>query len=77
MDVKLNAWNYRIIAIYAPHAGYTVHEFNICFDDLRKCVLEGQRNGRKCVIGGDFNTDLERMERGSFARVLVRNAFGE
>ena len=55
VDVKLNEWNYRVILVYIPHASYSVCEFNICFDNLCKCVLERQSNGRKFVVGGDFN----------------------
>ena len=71
VDVKLHGKGYRILAIYVPHAGYNVNEYEICLDDLRKCVLEGQRQGRKCMVGGDFNTELQRGWRGDRLRELL------
>ena len=71
MDVKLHGKDYRILAIYVPHAGYSVNEYENCLDDFRNCVLDGQRNGRKCMVGGDFNTDLLRGWRGDRLRELL------
>ena len=66
VDVRLYGKAHRILAIYVPYAGY--NEYEVCLGDFRKCVLGGQRGGRKCMIGGDFNTDIERGWRGDRLR---------
>ena len=41
VDLSMRERLYRIQFIYRTHGGYYVNDFNICFDDLRKSVLEG------------------------------------
>ena len=36
---------------FVPHAGYEVCCFDVCFDDLRKTVLDGQRKRLNCMVG--------------------------
>ena len=71
VDLTMHERLYRIQSIYIPHAGYHVNDFNICFDDLRKSVLEGQQIGRKCFIGGDFNAEMYRGWRGNRLREFI------
>ena len=65
VDLTLNERHYTILLIYAPRAGYSVNDFNSCFDDLRQLVLEGQKIRRECLVGGDFNSDVHRGWRGT------------
>jgi exonuclease III len=65
VDLVLSGTKYRIIAVYVPHAGYHVDYFTVCFDHLRKTLLDGQRKGMKCMLGGDFNTEQNRGWRGN------------
>ena len=57
VDLLLNGTKYRIISVYFPHAGYDTIYFTACVDHLRKTLFDGQRDGYKCMIGGDFNTE--------------------
>ena len=50
LDMFLLQRKYRIIAVYAPHAGYTVEAFNICFDSIRKVIRDGQQIGFMCSL---------------------------
>lgn len=43
VDLALNGTKYRVIAIYIPHVGCDISYFTICFDHLRKTVLDCQR----------------------------------
>ena len=63
-DIRISKCTYRFIAVYFLHAGYSLEDFEICFDDLRSKVLMGQRLGMKCMVGGDFNIELNRGWRG-------------
>ena len=71
VDLVLNGTKYRIIAVYIPHAGYNIDYFTVCFNYLRKAVLDGQRLGMRCMIGGDFNTERNRGWRGDRLEELV------
>ena len=57
-----------MVATYFPHGGYSVDNYNLCFDAVRKVVIDGQRIGRKCFVGGDFNTVLDVSWRGNRLR---------
>ena len=71
VDLLLHESKYRVIAIYVPHAGYQQIWFDECFDHLRTTVLEAQRKGMECMIGGDFNLEQHRGWRGDrFEEVL-------
>ena len=68
IDMKIFGRKYRIIAVYVPHQGYPVDDFASCFDHLRLTVLDAHREGMQCMLGGDFNTELERGWRGGCLR---------
>lgn len=59
-DIRIGTCTYRFIAVYFPHAGYALEEFETCIDNLRTNVLMGQRLGMKCMVGGDFNIEMNR-----------------
>ena len=64
-DLLINDRKYLIIAVYVPHGGYEQVHFDDCFDHIPQTVLEGQRLGMKCMMGGDFNIELHRGWRGT------------
>ena len=71
LDLSVNGRCYRFSAVYFPHAGYSWDAFNSCYDDLRSTVLEGQHLGRKCFVGGDFNSEMYRGIRGNRLREFL------
>ena len=75
VDLVLNGTKYRIVSVYIPHAGYDVNFFNMCFDHLRTTLSDGQQNGYRCMIGGDFNIVRHRGWRGDKLEELLC-AFG-
>ena len=62
---------FRMVATYFPHAGYSVDDYNMCFDAVRKTVIDGQQINHKCFVGGDFNTILNFGWRGNRLREFV------
>ena len=71
IDLLLGMYKYRFIAVYFPHAGYSLHDYNCCFDLLRQAILDGQRSGCRCMLGGDFNTVIHKGWRGDRLRELL------
>ena len=71
LDLQMHGYKYKIISIYMPHAGYPTESFNECLDDIRVAVLDGQRHGMRCLLGGDFNTELYRGWRGDRLQELL------
>ena len=65
----------RAIAVYAPHAGYPVEDFDTTFDQLRCVLQEGRNLKRRLVVGGDFNSRLNVGVRGA-ALENLSNTFG-
>ena len=43
LDFMINKMKARAVAVYLPHLGYAVSEFNDTFDQLRCVVDEGRR----------------------------------
>ena len=64
IDIRIAVCTYRFISVYFPHVGYSIEDYEICFNDLRTNVIMGQRLGMKCMVGGDFNIELNRGWRG-------------
>ena len=71
VDLVINDRKYRIVSVYVPHGGYDQIHFDTCFDHIRQTVLDGQRLGMKCMMGGDFNTELHRGWRGDRLEQLL------
>ena len=44
----------RIIAVYAPHAGYSQASLEDFYASLTLVTRNAQAQGRKVMIGGDF-----------------------
>ena len=63
VDLQIHTLICRFVSVYVPHAGYTRAEFESCISLMREAVLEGQGKGFKCIVGGDFNTDIRRGSR--------------
>lgn len=75
MDVNISTYKYRIIAAYFPHAGYALTLFEAVIDNIRNCIHDAQRNGFKCLLGGDFNADIRHGWRGHRIRELAAELF--
>ena len=71
IDLVVFGKTYRIIAVYVPHQGYPLEDFTFCFDHLRETVLDAHKKGIQCMMGGDFNTELERGWRSGYLREYV------
>ena len=65
----------RVIAVYVPHAGYPVEDFEETFDQLRYSIQTGRNLKRRIIVGGDFNSQLNVGMRGAALDNLV-NSFG-
>ena len=71
LDLMVNKIKVRFVAVYLPHMGYPVSEFDDTFDQLRCVVDEGRRCRRSLVIGGDFNSQLGVGVRGAALAELL------
>lgn len=65
LDMRIGCHDLRIIAAYAPHAGYSHEEFHAFFDQLHRLVAGAYRAGRRVILGGDFNLQLDVGQRGA------------
>ena len=72
LDFRVNGIKLRAMAVYVPHCGYDIEHFNETFDQLRCFASAGRRKGRRLVIGGDFNTQIDIGERGECLNEFVR-----
>ena len=71
LDVCINGLKIRVVAVYLPHCGYDVEDFDQTFDQLRCVVDQGQKQKRKIIIGGDFNSQVNVGYRGTQLQSLV------
>ena len=46
---------YRMIAVYVPHSGFGIDEFNLCMTQLHSLVADAEAQNYRICIGGDFN----------------------
>ena len=65
----------RVVAVYVPHAGYSVEDFDETFDQLRYALQTGRNLKRPLIVGGDFNCQLGVGARGAALDNLA-NSFG-
>ena len=70
-DIQIGAQVFRYISVYMPHAGYPLVEFEECIKYISEIVLEGQRKKYKCILGGDFNTEMGRGTRSDIMMELM------
>ena len=61
----------RAVAVYAPHAGYPMQDFDETLDQLRCVVQQGRNLKRRLVVGGDFNCQLNWGVRGTAVQSLA------
>ena len=64
VDVKTTGRSYRIVSIYLPHAGYSMELFNQYLNELAHVIADARTHNLKCVLGGDFKTELHKDWRG-------------
>lgn len=84
IDLRIGGRLLRVIAVYAPHAGYPWAEFIDCIDKLASLVMNAQDKGMQIIVGGDFNLNLNIGDRGdvfqdfiSQFNLVVANGAGE
>ena len=58
LDLQIGYYKYRVLSVYLPHAGFPREDFLTTIDEIRYIILDAQQNGIRCLIGGDFNTDI-------------------
>ena len=63
VDIRIDGHICRSIAIFLPHAGDPIQEFQRIFDELTVMVSAGLANILSIVVGGDFNTSLHKGVR--------------
>ena len=65
LDLTVNKIKIRAVAVYMPHCGYTLDEFDETYDQLRCISGKTQTHHRRLIIGGDFNTQIDTGYRGN------------
>ena len=58
VDVNMHGKKFRLVVAYFPHAGYGEAEVDKLYAELAKVRKAARREGRKIVVGGDFNAVL-------------------
>ena len=74
LDFMVNKIKIRVVAVYLPHMGYPVSEFDETFDQLRCVIDEGRRCRKSLIVGGDFNSQLGVGARGAALAELQHSA---
>ena len=64
IDLLTNRGLIRIVAAYAPHAGYRFEDLQAFYHQLQEILEEGRRKRCSVIIGGNFNTQWESGRRG-------------
>lgn len=64
IDLLTNRGLIRIVAAYAPHAGYPFEDLQAFYHQLQEILEEGRRKRCSVIIGGNFNTQWESGRRG-------------
>ena len=64
VDVQIGKNKIRIIAAYAPHAGYSEQDFANFFEQLHSALHGAYRDGRRVILGGDLNLQIDVGKRG-------------
>ena len=75
VDLLLGRQKFRVIAIYAPHAGYDDETLSKFYEELYVVLTEASQKGFRLIIGGDFNTVVGNGRRGEHLADLLC-AFG-
>ena len=64
VDFRFRGKTLRLFAVYFPHAGYPWSLFEKSWEDLSSLCMEAQDKGMQVIVGGDFNLELQRGDRG-------------
>ena len=64
VDVEICKTKIRIIAAYAPHAGYSEQDFTNVFEQLHSALHGACKDGRCVILGGDLNMQIDVGKRG-------------
>ena len=59
VDVQIGKNKIRIIAAYAPHAGCSEPDFTNFSEQLHSALHGAYRDGRRVILGGDFNLQID------------------
>ena len=54
LDFVVNKIKIRAVAVYVPHIGYPVSEFDETFDQLRCVIDQGRKCKRSIIVRGGF-----------------------
>jgi len=55
---------HSLTAAYAPHAGYSEQDFANFFEQLHSALHGAYRDGRRVILGGDLNLQIDVGKRG-------------
>jgi len=58
IDLEVGGLSFCIIAAYAPHSGYGQLALDQFYVDLHTLVRSAKQKGKRIVVAGDFNTQL-------------------
>ena len=64
VDVQIGKIKIRIIAAYAPHAGYSEQDFTNFFEQLHSALHGAYKDGCGVILGGDLNLQIDVGKRG-------------
>ena len=64
IDLRINDQPYAVFAIYLPHCGYAIQDFDDVYDKLDQSLASNVHQNPKIIIGGDFNTQVNTGYRG-------------
>ena len=65
VDVEVARKKLRIIAAYAPHAGYSEQDFANFLEQLHSAIHGAYKDGRQVILGGDLNLQIDVGKRGT------------
>ena len=65
--MKLSQNNYvSFVAVYSPHDGFADEIVANTYNEVDETISRAKRKKRKIIIGGDFQCDIDEIERGAF-----------
>ena len=65
LDVQIGREKVRIIAAFAPHAGFSEQDFTNIFQHLNSALHGAYKAGRHVIFGGDSNFQTNVGKRGA------------
>ena len=64
-----------MISVYLPHCGYPQEDFDTSMEQIKVTIGTARRQQRKCILGGDFNSQIGVGVRGD-ALLELQSSFG-